>query len=252
MKTRMASARCCCGPGGQLVCDPISGYSDEFDLLAAGGGPGRWEWSTLLGNDPFVSAGQFVVEESGAFSRGPLLTMQRCAVWDQVILGGTWPTAVGFQYRMWYSFEAFPTSTTIDGVSLFFQLRQAGTAITYSVTHGLAFVSGTGWRNRITLQSPARPAASVYAGGILQAAQFPSPQGPFVGEMIVTVTSLPSQLWFASVTFNGTNVLGYPAGTVNRPVNTDASGVTLSEFLHGFSAGVDVKAIRVSRWQYTA
>lgn len=242
MKTRMASARCCCGPGGPIPCDPITGITDDFQVLQQSTGDGGWGWSTGIAMTPAIQpVGTLLLDQNNQFF-GEEFTFFRCSVWSD--------NFTNIRHYLKCQFENYGTEVNlIRGPSIYARFLLLGSARLWTLRHDIAFVSGTGWRHRFTLEHPGAANAVFFAGPIVQAAQSPAPTGPFDSEIQFIQFRLLSGAWQVTSYFNG-NVLGSRATAT--PTNTAIGGGVEPEWDHGFGGTADMKVTRVDRWQYFA
>ena len=101
MKTRMVSARCCCGAVGPIPCDPVTGITDNFQTLQESTGDGGWGYSVGLAVTPVISPiGTLVIDQNDPFFGVPW-TFFRCAVWT--------PNFFNIRHYLKCQFENFGT-----------------------------------------------------------------------------------------------------------------------------------------------
>lgn len=246
MKTRMASARCCCGPGGPIPCDPITGITDDFQVYQQSQGAGGW---AFLGGTTFgpqiQPLGTLLVQQQSLINGGPF-SFDRCSVWN-----------AGFTYFRWtltYQWENFggQGNTFIAGPYINADFSNGNQR--WFLRNDIEFAGG--WYHRLELIRPGA-ASIVRYRNLLQAAQFPQPTGPFEIELQLVLFRLLSGAWQAQMFFNGSSVA---SGTTQTPANVDQAATVLPEFRHGFGASsrpsdplfTDVAVLRVDRWQYFA
>lgn len=241
MKTRMASARCCCGPGGPIPCDPITGITDDFQELQTSTGDGGWLWVTSLSMTPVVQpVGTLLLDQNAVF--GEDYTFFRCSVWAD--------NFTNIRHYLKSQFENYGSEVDlIRGPSVYARFSLLGAGRVWSLSHDIAFVAGTGWRHRFTLEHPSAANAVFFSGPIVQSAQFPAPTGPFDSEIQFIQFRLLSGAWQVTSYFNG-NVLGSRATAA--PTNTNNTGGIEAEWSHGFAGTADMRVARVDRWQYFA
>lgn len=242
MKTRMVSARCCCGAVGPIPCDPVTGITDDFQTLQESTGDGGWGYSVGLAVTPVISpVGTLVIDQNDPFFGVPW-TFFRCSVWT--------PNFTNIRHYLKSQFENFGTEVNeIRGVSVYATFMLNGVTRTWALSHDVAYVTGTGWRHRFTLEHPNAANAVWFSGPIIQAAQSPAPTGPFDSEIQFVMFKLLSGAWQVTA-YNGNTVLGSRATAT--PTNSGTLGGDEAEWSHGFSGWSDLKVTRVDRWQYFA
>lgn len=247
MKTRMTSARCCCGAGGGFVCDPITGYVDDFETLGlydGALGPGGWNTISngLNGYSMQIQpVGTLEIARNGLLQEPGPFDLSRCAVYST--------SFSNIRHRLTYAWEApiytgFSVSELI-GLRVHMSSEYNTVDDQYrALQHDLEYVSGTGWRHRFTLINQGVE-TTYYSGPIIQAAQYPNPAGPFEIQIQMLMFRLLSGAWRLQP-FSGNTSLGF---VTTQPLAGDAQ----IPWYHGFgTTGYDTVAARINRFEYFA
>jgi hypothetical protein len=264
MKTRMMSARCCCGPGPSPTCDPINGYFDVFDTFSSVPAQfplvtGRWNLTQEPGTLVTASSGKVRIDHSGlSVPQTGNTILERCAIWDTFEHGGSWPTTSGIQLRLNYqwsngnysldgqlfeSLGAYP-----DIAELYYDLLSGAFRQRSFVRARLAYTTGVGWRHRFEfVDASSSPVVSVAATtAVFSTSRFLPLNSTFSHSLVMAVAPLPSQIWFAQVTLDGTQLMSYPATSMAKPVN----GVGEATYITGFRALSAVEWLEADEWKY--
>lgn len=251
MKFRMASARCCCGGvAPPSECDPITGTQDTFATLDP-------KWTILqtiyetVGINP---VGTLRILNDSAFFDG-LFQLSRCAVFNS-----TWssaPSTTRADRARWRIVGSYQLTAGRDdpggfipGLNVYGSFQDATTSKTYSLSHGLKFFTGVGWKQRLSFSEPGL--ASPYVvdlATVVQAAQSPYPIGPFSFDLDLLLDRRQSGAnagsWSASAWFNSGSIFA------DRDIVAPTSSV--SEFAHGFGSEIGnyLADTKIESWSYT-
>lgn len=250
MKMRLASARCCCGGGGTLPCDPTTGTNDEFLSLVLSTGQGGWTYSTSISMVPTISpVGTLLLTEPESLLRAPF-NFDRCAIWDtNWDLPATLLRADNARWRLRATFEPWSDTTSpVQGLTVFGRFPTGTGNKLYALTQYLEFVVGTGWRHKFTFESPGADPYSVYSGAVIQVAETPTPTGPFTTELELLIDrrriGASAGTWYANAWWNTTALFS------DRDITTPTCSEV--EFSHGFGGWQDLRETKVDSWYYFA
>lgn len=277
MKTRMASARCCCGGSGIPQCDPPTGKLDEFDFFDYDRNNtvrGKWwqSFATTESYQPTIENGKLIIDGQQDPNINIFGThfLERCANWSADVHGGLWPRTSGLQYRLrfnWRPPNGVPLSYGIDRrimglyVSLSHlrfidQLWEAWLSLDYDLnTQEWRLVVESSFLDYYEPSPRPNPsifrtAPHVIAVGTPQNVNVPLQRL----ELIMNIAPLPSQNWFQYVTLHKPNVwltpetmCNYPEGICNRPYDGTREFQT---FLHGMYLYTAAGRFELDRWQY--
>lgn len=251
MRFRMMSARCCCGPGPTPGCDPITGANDTFSTSTI---DPKWTVSqTIYETISIYPLGTLRIVNGSPFFDG-LFKLSRCAIydtrWDEL------PSLARSDNATWQiigSYELMPGRADpgdfIPGIAVYGSFPIATGQKTYSLSHGLKFFTGIGWKQRLSFLEPGLASPfTVDLADVVQVDRLPYPIGPFAINIDLRLDrrqiGAQAGTWTAAGFFNESTLF------TGRDIVTPTCSQT--NFDHGFASEIGnyLADTKIDSWFY--